>query len=323
MNKKTDRLPPWHTRPLPDKWTFYWKANRRRTRTRWEARPQRRDTTHEYERSLCRLGTVATRDEFWEQFSSLQQPTNLPCGDIYLMRGQVAPMWENFPNGAAWILNIDAQGSYPVNRQLTNEQCPMGSGIDRVWEQVCSACATGEFDANLAGVNISVRPTHFKLMLWITETGEHTMMPDTNVPTQLAHLIGLPENIVMHYKTFKRALYDNSTTLRARCFGYTKDQVKDTTLAAREKSLKLNVLPTIVEVPEEEVRPNVNRRKSAKGKKGRTQARRGKQKGQRQQPAKNKRNTKGKWNQKGKASGSKHTVARLTQMTDRLLMAET
>jgi len=58
-------------------------------------------------------------------------------------------------------------------------------------------------------------------------------------------LLRLPEDVQLHYKTFRRALNDNSTTHRAKRFTYA-DQ-KSVAVPEREASMSLNRLSNIPE----------------------------------------------------------------------------
>lgn len=180
-----------------------------------------------------------------------------------MMRGMTEPMWENFPNGASWIMCVDArQKQRPPHRgpQPTRN----GGGceayipcVNGLWEEILSAAVRERFGTqNLVGVNISVRRNHFKILLWIKDAGSY---PDTSVPDRLLELFRFPQDVQLHYKTFQRALNDNSSTLRAQKFSYDtpkEEEVDHVPVMQRQASLAPNRLPTIME-DEQVARPGI------------------------------------------------------------------
>jgi len=126
--------------------------------------------------------------------------------------------------------------------------------VDGLWEEVLAATIRESFaTTNLVGVNLSIRRTHFKVLLWMRDAGSDV---DTTIPRKLTEVLRLPEDVVIHYKTFKRALSDNSTTHHAKCFGFTPigsekrllgKQVQPDEQPKPKPSLELNLLPSATE----------------------------------------------------------------------------
>ena len=139
----------------------------------------------DYEDAIKFLGTFGTIEEFWQYYSHLKKPDDVPVNtDYHVFQEGIKPMWEDEANkkGARWILRIK-KGAASV-----------------FWEELLINMIGEQFDVNdeICGIVVSVRPTEDIFSIWI-RTGQDLAVKNS-VKETLKKIWNLNDSVYLEYK---------------------------------------------------------------------------------------------------------------------------
>jgi len=157
-----------------------------------------------YEKNLTKLGQVNSIESFWRMYSNLQSPDAIPKDhDLFLMRQQLIPAWESFPNGGCWILKVRKRNGI----------------INRLWEELLFATVAELFDeADLVGVGVATRTKEDVISVWNRDnTVKETHM---KIGEKLKSILNLDHSTQVEYKPFRMAIQDGSSFRNAKPYFY-------------------------------------------------------------------------------------------------------
>lgn len=113
----------------------------------------------EYENTLHGIATVRSAEEFWQIYSHLKRPSNLPVvSDYHLFKKDIRPIWEDEVNrkGGKWVVRLK-------------------KGVaDRYWEDLLLSLVGDQFgDAgeDVCGAVLSMRNGEDILSIWTRTDG--------------------------------------------------------------------------------------------------------------------------------------------------------
>jgi len=177
-----------------------------------EAPKKKRHTKDDWKKNLISIGDFNTVLGFWNYHAWMKKPSELSGGvNIYMMRNNLEPMWETFPNGGCWIIR------FHKNHSVTGV-------IDRVWEQLLVAVLGEQFRTpELVGVSLSVRGKYQSVShivsVWNRDT-VHKKAAQFRIGERLKILLNLDPKSTIEYKFFSKALEDHSTFRGAQPYSF-------------------------------------------------------------------------------------------------------
>lgn len=139
----------------------------------------------DYEDAIKFLGTFGSIEEFWQFYSHLKKPDDVPVNtDYHVFQEGIKPMWEDEANkkGARWILRIK-KGAASV-----------------FWEELLINMIGEQFDVNdeICGVVVSVRPTEDIFSIWI-RSGQDLSVKNS-IKETLKKIWHLNDSVYLEYK---------------------------------------------------------------------------------------------------------------------------
>uniref|UniRef100_A0A6V1NUK3 Uncharacterized protein n=1 Tax=Heterosigma akashiwo TaxID=2829 RepID=A0A6V1NUK3_HETAK len=171
----------------------------------YDKKLQKNADLNEYKSHLHNLGAFHTVEGFWRYYVHLKRPAALEVNtNLHLFRHgeQYVPMWEAFPKGGCWILKLRKTPSGP-------------SVLSKLWHDLVLAVIGEAFaEPDVVGIGLSVRAREDLLSVW---NGDNTNN-DVRflIGEKLKTILGLEENTMIEYKTFKASLQDMSSYRNAK-----------------------------------------------------------------------------------------------------------
>jgi translation initiation factor 4E len=144
-----------------------------------------------YDKSINKLGTFDTVEDFWNHYSHLTRFKDLQVHtDCHMFRDGITPMWEDEANneGGKWIIR--------VRKGLA----------DRIWEDVLLAIIGGEFGTGdeLCGVVISLKPAETIISFW--NKTAHDTVRQNFIKNAIKKTLGQKKDSVLEYKAHNQSL---------------------------------------------------------------------------------------------------------------------
>ncbi|EDQ88751.1 uncharacterized protein MONBRDRAFT_32697 [Monosiga brevicollis MX1] len=159
--------------PLRYSWTFWYSNKKQRNRDNFDA-------------SMQKMCTVSTVKEFWNVYSFLQRPSELPICDLMLFRDGIRPVWEDDKNksGGRWSLHLK-------------------KGIQassRAWENLLLAIIGDQFthSEEVCGVVLKIRQSDDSLCLWNRTASDAETR--TTIGKDLRKVLRLDSGVLIKYK---------------------------------------------------------------------------------------------------------------------------
>lgn len=139
----------------------------------------------DYEDAIKPVGTFGTVEEFWQYYSHLKKPDDVPTHtDYHVFQDGIKPMWEDEANarGARWILRLK-KGAGSV-----------------FWEELLLAMIGEQFDVTneICGVAVSVRGNEDIFSIWV-RSGQD-MSVKHSVRESLKRIWHLHDQVFLEYK---------------------------------------------------------------------------------------------------------------------------
>lgn len=125
---------------LNNPWTFY-----------YFQKPTKEQGDIPYEQCIHKMGKFATAEQFWQIYSYIQQPNNLPSTvTLNLFRNDIRPMWEEEENrlGGSFLLRV------------TKQQTKL------LWERLVLNLIGEQLPEDVVGVAVSTRQRQDFLYIW-------------------------------------------------------------------------------------------------------------------------------------------------------------
>lgn len=148
-----------------------------------------------YKDNLRMMGSFKTLEEFWRFYVHLKRPSDLVRDvNLYLFREGCTPMWEEFPDGGCWILKVKKHTGV----------------LSKMWQDLVLG-AIGECfeEPGVVGVALAIRTGNDMLSVWHrNNANEGTKF---FIGEKLKTILNLDKDILVEYKTFKKASTDKST----------------------------------------------------------------------------------------------------------------
>ncbi|GAB6019782.1 Eukaryotic translation initiation factor 4E type 2 [Chamberlinius hualienensis] len=153
-------------------------------------------TSSSFDQNLKLVGTFASVEQFWSNYSFLIRPSELCVhSDFHLFKDGIKPMWEDSANkeGGKWIVRL--------KKGLAS----------RCWENLILAMLGEQFmvGEEICGAVISIRFQEDIISVW-NKTAHHTTTTN-RIRDTLRRVLNLPGNTIMEYKTHTDSLRDNSS----------------------------------------------------------------------------------------------------------------
>ncbi|KAK5953560.1 hypothetical protein OHC33_005504 [Knufia fluminis] len=144
-------------------------------------RPPTTSRDKDYEKSIIKVASVGTIEEFWTIYAHLKRPSQLPTvSDYHIFKDGIRPVWEDDANkkGGKWIIRLKKGVS------------------DRYWEDLLLAIVGDQFmeaSEEVCGAVLSVRSGEDVLSVWTANDGGRNIKiretikrvlafpPDTNI----------------------------------------------------------------------------------------------------------------------------------------------
>jgi len=168
----------------------------------------------EYKSHLRSLDAFHTVEGFWRYYVHLKRPSALEVNtNLYLFRQgeNMVPMWESFPEGGCWIL------------KLRKKSASGPSVLSKLWQDLVLATIGEAFEEpDVVGVGLSVRPREDLLSVWNGDNSNDQVRFMTG--EKLKTILGLEENTMIEYKTFKASLQDMSSFRNAKPYVFAVQQ---------------------------------------------------------------------------------------------------
>lgn len=142
-------------------------------------------TVTDYGEAIKLIGTFGTVEEFWQYYSHLKKPDDVPLNTEYhVFQDGIRPMWEDEANkkGARWILRIKK------------------GAASLFWEELLITMIGEQFDVadEICGVAVSVRANEDIFSIWI-RSGQDLSVKNS-VKETLKKIWKLNENVYLEYK---------------------------------------------------------------------------------------------------------------------------
>eukprot|EP00927_Polykrikos_kofoidii_P071955 TRINITY_DN68134_c0_g1_i1.p1 TRINITY_DN68134_c0_g1~~TRINITY_DN68134_c0_g1_i1.p1 ORF type:complete len:487 (-),score=125.47 TRINITY_DN68134_c0_g1_i1:522-1982(-) len=184
--------PPSET-PLETPWTFW-----------YDKKTTDRKESDQYMEGLRQLGTFNTVQGFYQHYSYLNRPSDLPRDhNLLLFRRGYKPMWEEFPEGGCWIIRIKRKVSLNY--------------VNRMWENLLLACIGEVFDLpDVAGCVLSTRVKDDVLSVWNVSNAKGHAQARFRIGEKLMEVLDLDMNALIQYKDHMQSLQDYSTYRNAK-----------------------------------------------------------------------------------------------------------
>jgi translation initiation factor 4E len=153
-------------------------------------------TQENYEKNIKKVGTFSSVEDFWDYYSHLIRPNDLPnTSDYHLFKDGIKPMWEDEANrnGGKWILRL--------RKGLAS----------KYWEDLILAVLGEQFDVGpeICGAVISIRYQEDILSLWNrTATDAETKM---KILETMKRVLSLDGSARLEYKNHDASIRDNSS----------------------------------------------------------------------------------------------------------------
>jgi len=154
-------------------------------------------TQENYEKNIKKVGTFASVEDFWDYYSHLIRPNDLPnTSDYHLFKDGIKPMWEDDANksGGKWIVRL---------------RKGMAS---RYWEDLILAVLGEQFEVGgeICGAVVSIRYQEDIISLWNrTATDSETKMKILETMKKVLSIDGASARI--EYKNHDASIRDNSS----------------------------------------------------------------------------------------------------------------
>mmetsp|Transcript_2400 Transcript_2400/g.3384 ORF Transcript_2400/g.3384 Transcript_2400/m.3384 type:complete len:264 (-) Transcript_2400:556-1347(-) len=169
---------------------------------------------NEYKSHLHNLGAFHTIEGFWRYYVHLKRPSALEVNtNLYLFRHgeNMVPMWESFPNGGSWILKLRKKSSSGP------------SVLSKLWQDlVLGAIGEAFCEPDVVGIGLSVRTREDLLSVWNADNSNDQVR--FLIGEKLKTILGLEENTMIEYKTFKASLQDMSSFRNAKPYVFAVQQ---------------------------------------------------------------------------------------------------
>eukprot|EP01113_Clastostelium_recurvatum_P017659 TRINITY_DN2081_c0_g1_i1.p1 TRINITY_DN2081_c0_g1~~TRINITY_DN2081_c0_g1_i1.p1 ORF type:complete len:275 (-),score=81.22 TRINITY_DN2081_c0_g1_i1:47-871(-) len=181
-------------------------------------------TQENYEKNIKKIGSFATVEEFWEYYSHMIRPNDLPnTSDFHLFKSGIKPMWEDDANrsGGKWIVRLR-------KGQAT-----------KYWEDLVLAVIGEQFDVGpeICGAVVSIRYQEDIISLWNRTSTDH----ETKLRLQAAlkRVLRLDDSARMEYKNHDASIRDNSS------FRNAETVTSPAMGASRERTARSSSIPGI------------------------------------------------------------------------------
>ncbi|KAJ2323591.1 hypothetical protein GGI00_005579, partial [Coemansia sp. RSA 2681] len=152
----------------------------------------------DYEASMIKIATFGTVESFWDVYSHLKRPDQVPTiTDYQMFRAGVRPVWEDPANvnGGKWMIRL--------KKGLAS----------RLWEKLTMAVVGDLFDVGpadqICGIVLSVRNSEDIISLWNKTAAD--AKTNALIHDIMKRAMGLPADAVMEYKAHNDSLRDTST----------------------------------------------------------------------------------------------------------------
>ncbi|KAL7925501.1 translation initiation factor eIF 4e-like domain-containing protein [Trichoderma austrokoningii] len=139
----------------------------------------------EYENTLHGIATVRSAEEFWQIYSHLKRPSNLPVvSDYHLFKKDIRPIWEDEVNrkGGKWVVRLK-------------------KGVaDRYWEDLLLSLVGDQFgDAgeDVCGAVLSMRNGEDILSIWTRTDGGRVL----KIRETMKQVLNFPANTRLEFKS--------------------------------------------------------------------------------------------------------------------------
>ncbi|XP_013384224.1 eukaryotic translation initiation factor 4E type 2 isoform X2 [Lingula anatina] len=158
--------------------------------------PGKQTSSSSYDQNLKNIGTFASVEQFFANYSHIARPGDLSGhSDYHLFKEGVRPMWEDDANknGGKWIVRL--------KKGLAS----------RCWENLVFAMIGEQFmvGEEICGAVISIRYQEDILSLW--NRTAHDQQTTSRIRDTLKRILNLPPNTIMEYKKHSESLSDNSS----------------------------------------------------------------------------------------------------------------
>jgi translation initiation factor 4E len=151
---------------IPVPWTFYG----------FFPAPAEADSS--YESQMRPLGKVATVEQFWQVYSHLIRPADLPnFAALHFFKGDSRAMREDpeHQNGGSFLIRVSRQAS------------------SFYWERLITGLVVGQFNPSVLGAVISARQGHFKLLIWYSNAQDIELR--RQICREICEIVKLPVGI--------------------------------------------------------------------------------------------------------------------------------
>jgi len=166
----------------------------------------------DYESAIKKINTFSTIEEFWQIYSHLQRPNDLPnVSDYHLFKAGIRPIWEDDANklGGKWMIRL--------KKGLAS----------RFWEQLIIAIVSEQFndddddddeigggsdDDEICGAVLSMRHSEDILSVW-NRTATGNVHDNLKIRETIGRVLGLEEggDNVLEYKAHDDSIKDQSS----------------------------------------------------------------------------------------------------------------
>mmetsp|Transcript_4226 Transcript_4226/g.5918 ORF Transcript_4226/g.5918 Transcript_4226/m.5918 type:complete len:189 (+) Transcript_4226:74-640(+) len=160
--------------------------------TFWYVRRVQGSKATNYENNIKMLGSFDTVEGFWNYYSHLVRPNELPVTSDYLtFKKGIKPMWEDDANrkGGKWIVRL--------RKGLAS----------RYWEELLLAVVGEQFDVGedeICGVAVSIRFQEDILSVWNKNADD--LDAKARIQDRMRRIFYSVPNVVMEYKPHEEAL---------------------------------------------------------------------------------------------------------------------
>jgi len=139
----------------------------------------------DYEETIKAIATFTTVEEFWQVYSHLRKPDDIPLNtEYFVFQKGIKPMWEDEANkrGGRFMLRIK-KGAASV-----------------FWEELLLAMIGEQFEVNdeICGVSVSVRAKEDTFAVWIRTAGDFSVK--NSVKATLQRIWALSEKVHIDFR---------------------------------------------------------------------------------------------------------------------------
>jgi translation initiation factor 4E len=139
----------------------------------------------DYGDAIKYLGSFGTVEEFWQYYSHLKKPDDVPPNTEYhVFQEGIRPMWEDEANknGARWILRIKK------------------GAASAFWEELLLGMIGEQFDVTdeICGVGVSIRSSEDIFSIWV-RSGQDPSVKNS-VKDTLKRIWSLGDSVYLEYK---------------------------------------------------------------------------------------------------------------------------